>query len=51
VATATEDRLSFRRNPHKSFATASDCRAIAIYEYTPLVMLLVETLDVYGRRR
>ena len=37
VATAAEDRLSFRRNPHTSFAAASDCRTIAIYEYTPLV--------------
>jgi hypothetical protein len=35
VATAEEDRLSFRRNPHTSFAAASDCRTIAIYEYTP----------------
>jgi hypothetical protein len=35
VATAAEDCLSFRRrNPHTSFATASDCRTIAIYEYT-----------------
>src|SRR6266478_4898137 len=30
VATAAEDRLSFRRNPHTSFAAASDCRTIAI---------------------
>jgi len=29
-----EDRLSFRRNLHSSFADASDCRTIAIYEYT-----------------
>jgi hypothetical protein len=37
VATAAEDRLSFRRrNPHTSFAAASDCRTIAIYQYTPL---------------
>jgi hypothetical protein len=35
VATAEEDRLSFRRNPHTSFAAASDCRTIAIYEYAP----------------
>jgi hypothetical protein len=35
VPTAEEDRLSFRRNPHTSFAPASDCRAIAIYEFTP----------------
>jgi hypothetical protein len=34
VATAAEDRLTFRRNPHTSFAAASDCRAIAIYEFT-----------------
>ena len=34
VATATEDRLSIRRNPHASFAAGTDCRAIAIYEYT-----------------
>jgi hypothetical protein len=34
VATAAEDRLSFKRNPHTSFAAASDCRIIAIYEYT-----------------
>jgi hypothetical protein len=31
VATASENRLSFRRrNPHTSFAAASDCPAIAI---------------------
>src|SRR5256885_5428282 len=36
VATAAEDRLSFRRNANTSFAAASDCRTIAIYEYTPL---------------
>jgi hypothetical protein len=36
VATASGDRLSIRRNPHTSFAAASDCRTIAIYEYTPL---------------
>jgi len=35
VATA-EDRLSFKRNPHTSFAAASDCRTIAIYEYAPI---------------
>jgi hypothetical protein len=38
VATAAEDRLNFHgRNSHKCllFAAASDCRAIAIYEYTP----------------
>jgi hypothetical protein len=35
VATTAEDRLSFRRNPHTSFAAASDCRAIEICEYTP----------------
>jgi hypothetical protein len=34
VATAAEDRLSIKRNPHTSFAAASDCRTIAIYEYT-----------------
>jgi hypothetical protein len=34
VATAEEDRLSIKRNQHKSFAAISDCRAIAIYEYT-----------------
>jgi hypothetical protein len=36
VATAAEDRLNIRRhsNPHKSFAAASDCRTIAIYECT-----------------
>jgi len=33
VATA-EDRLSFRRSPHTSFAAVSDCRTIAIYDYT-----------------
>jgi hypothetical protein len=32
VATAAEDRLSFKRNPRTSFAAASDCRTIAIYE-------------------
>jgi hypothetical protein len=30
-----ENRLSFRRNPHTSFAAASDCRTMAIYEYAP----------------
>jgi hypothetical protein len=35
VATAAEDRLSIKRNPHTSFAAASDCRTLAIYEYTP----------------
>jgi hypothetical protein len=30
VATAEEDRLNIRRNPHTSFAAASDCRTIAI---------------------
>jgi hypothetical protein len=35
VATAAEDRLSFRRrNPHTSFAAASDCGNNSIYEYT-----------------
>jgi hypothetical protein len=34
VATAAENRLSFRRNPHTSFAAVSDCRTIAIYDYT-----------------
>jgi hypothetical protein len=30
VATAAENRLTFRRrNPHTSFAAASDCRTIA----------------------
>ena len=35
VATAAEDHLSSRGNSHTSFAAVSDCRAIAIYEYTP----------------
>jgi hypothetical protein len=26
--------LSIKRNPYTSFAAASDCRTIAIYEYT-----------------
>ena len=39
VATAAEDRLNIRRNPHTSFAAASDCRKIAIYEYTPNSLL------------
>jgi hypothetical protein len=30
VATAAEDRLKLRRNPHTSFAAASDCRTIAV---------------------
>jgi hypothetical protein len=31
VATAAENRLNiFPRNPHTSFAAASDCRSIAI---------------------
>jgi hypothetical protein len=34
VATASENRLSIRRNLH-TFAAVSDCRAIAIYEYSP----------------
>jgi hypothetical protein len=34
VATASENRLSINRNLYTSFAAASDCRAIAIYEYT-----------------
>jgi hypothetical protein len=34
VATAAKDRLSLRRN-RASFAAASDCRTIAIYEYRP----------------
>ena len=29
VATAAEERLSFRRNAHTSFAAASDCRPVA----------------------
>jgi hypothetical protein len=37
MVAASEDRLSIRRNPHTSFAAVSDCRTIAIYEYTPLV--------------
>ena len=35
VATAEENRLSIKRNLYTSFAAASDCRTIAIYEYTP----------------
>jgi hypothetical protein len=35
VATAEEDRLSIKRNPRTSVAAVSDCRTIAIYEYTP----------------
>jgi hypothetical protein len=35
VATAEEDRLNIKRNLHRSFAAASHCRTIAIYEYTP----------------
>jgi len=34
VATATEDRLSIRRNQHKSFAAVSDCRSNQ-HLYTP----------------
>jgi len=30
VATAAEDRLNFQRNPHTSFAAASDCEITAI---------------------
>jgi hypothetical protein len=37
VATAAEDRLSIERNSHTSFAAASGCRTIAIYEYTSLI--------------
>jgi hypothetical protein len=29
VATAAEDRLNIKRDPHTSFAAASDCRTIA----------------------
>ena len=35
VATAAENRLSIKRNLYTSFAAASDCRIIAIYEYAP----------------
>ena len=35
VATASEDRLSVRRNSHTTFAATSDCRIIAICEYAP----------------
>ena len=35
VATAKEDRLSIKRDLYTSFAAASDCRTIAIYEYAP----------------
>jgi hypothetical protein len=34
VATAEEDRLNIKRNLYTSFAAASDCRTVAIYEYT-----------------
>ena len=34
VATAEEDRLSLQSYSHTSFAAASDCRTIAIYDYT-----------------
>jgi hypothetical protein len=40
VAAAEEDRLSFRRNSHTSFAAASDCRTIAIYECAPWLLPL-----------
>src|SRR5262249_49631903 len=30
VATAVEDRLTFRRNPHTSFAAASDSRTVRV---------------------
>jgi hypothetical protein len=43
VATASENRLSFRRNSHTSFAAASDCRTIAIYEYTALVVFTLRS--------
>jgi hypothetical protein len=47
VATAAEDRLSFRRNPHTPFVAASDCQIIGIYEYTflnspPLLEVVAE---------
>jgi hypothetical protein len=35
VAMAAEDRLSIKRNLRTSFAAASDCPTIAIYQYTP----------------
>ena len=35
VAMAVENRVSFRRSPHMSFAAASDCRTNTIYEHTP----------------
>jgi hypothetical protein len=36
VATAEKDRLNISPSkPHTSFAAASDCRTVAIYEYTP----------------
>jgi hypothetical protein len=45
VATAAEDRLSIKRNPLTSFAAASDCRTIAIYEYTPPPPATTEGLE------
>jgi len=52
VATAEEDRLSFRRNPHTSFAAVSDCRTIAIYEYTrPLALWMCFTLGPISQLR
>ena len=35
MATAGEDRLSFRRNQHTSFAAASDCRAMLFMSTRP----------------
>src|SRR5262249_36516608 len=35
LVASAEDRLSIKRNPHTSFAAASDCRTIAIYGYAP----------------
>jgi hypothetical protein len=42
VATAAEDRLTFRCTSNASIAAASDRRTIAIYEYTPRLDIMTE---------
>jgi hypothetical protein len=51
VATAAQNRLNIRRNPHTSFAAASDCRTIAIYEYTPEGVAIPAANSWEGRHR
>ena len=46
VATAAEDCLNFRRNPHASFAAASDCRrAFSVIINLPLAADMIEDME------